>query len=71
MLLLRLRVFGLFVLGPVVVAVFAGVELGRYGAVIAAAAACLVFILARGAVGRWSRLRVRRARRRIASLGIR
>jgi hypothetical protein len=54
--------------GPLIVAVLAGVLLARFGVFRAAFAAYLVFIVAHVAVRQWTRLHLRRSRRRLRSI---
>jgi hypothetical protein len=57
---------GRLILGPLIVAVFSGVELARYGVFTAAAAAYFVFAVTQVAVDAWNRFQLRQARRRLA-----
>ncbi len=52
------------VVGPLLVAAFAGAELSRLGAFVAAAAAYFIFVIAQVAVDLWVRLQLRVAGRR-------
>jgi hypothetical protein len=63
-----LRVLSRLVLGPLAVAVLAGVVLARFGILRAAAGAYLVFFVAHVAVRQWARLHLRLARRRLRLL---
>jgi hypothetical protein len=63
----RLRAVSRLVLGPLIVAVLAGVVLARFGVFRAAVAAYLVFFVAHAAVRQWDRLQLRLARRRLRS----
>ena len=58
--------FGRLFLGPLVAAGFTGIELSRYGAFTAAAAAYLIFIATQSAVVAWNSYQLRQAKRRVA-----
>jgi hypothetical protein len=61
----QLRGVGRLLVGPLSVGVFAGVELLRYGAIMAAAGAYLVFLGAQFALVQWTSFQLRRERRRL------
>lgn len=54
-------------LGPLAVAMFAGIQLWRYGMFAAAGGAYLVFVVAQVAIVFWGRYQLRMARRRLAT----
>jgi hypothetical protein len=60
------RTFGRLFLGPLIAAAITGVELSRYGAFTAGAAAYLIFHATQSAIVAWNRHQLRRAVRRIA-----
>ena len=59
------RAVGRLILGPLTVAVFAAVELSRYGVLTATSASYLIFAATQGVVISWNRYQLRRARRRL------
>jgi hypothetical protein len=63
----RVRTIARAVFGPLVVAVFAGVELARFGLLTAATGAYFVFSVALVVVDLWTRWQLRLARRRRAA----
>jgi hypothetical protein len=64
----RSRAIGPLILGSLVAATFAGIELSRYGTIPAAFGAYLVFGTTQAAFISWNRYKLRHARRRIAAL---
>jgi len=54
-------------LGPLVVAMFAGIRLEPYGLMTSAAGAYLTFTVAQAAIVAWGRYQLRLARRRAAA----
>lgn len=63
----RARVLLRLLVGPIAVAVFAGIRLAPYGAFTLAAGAYFTFTVAQGAILVWGRYQLRLARRRAAA----
>jgi hypothetical protein len=55
------------IVGPLAVAIFAGIRLAPYGALTAAAGVYFTFVVAQAAIVLWARYQLRRARSRAAA----